>query len=76
MTYIEIVCFFFQNNFEKLFAVCTRVYLVVSKVIVQRIFQFTKELLFLLFLPFFSLLEDRQLSKSVSVILTNHRFVI
>lgn len=51
---------------------CAHVYLVVGKIIVQRIFQFTKELLFFLLLSFFSLLEDRQLSKSVSVILTNN----
>lgn len=42
---------------------CARVYLVVGKVIVQRVFQFTKELLFFLFLSIFSLLEDRKLSK-------------
>lgn len=44
---------------------CVCVYLVVSKVIVQCVFQFTKELLFFFFLSVFSLLEDRQFSKSV-----------
>lgn len=51
---------------------CARVYLVVGKVIVQRVFQFTKELLFFLFLSVFSLLEDRKLSKSGSVVLSGH----
>lgn len=51
---------------------CACVYLVVGKVIVQRVFQFTKELLFFLFLSVFSLLEDRKLSKSGSVVLSRH----
>lgn len=40
--------------------VCVHVYLVISKAIVQRVLQFAKVLLLLLFLPILSLLEDTQ----------------
>lgn len=39
---------------------CVRIYLVVSEVIVQGVLQFAKGLLFFLFLPFLTFLEDTQ----------------
>lgn len=51
---------------------CGRVYLVVSKIIVQCVFQFTKELLFFLFLSFFSLLEETVQSISTNQLLFIH----